>query len=120
MLAFSLLHEKNEARGNADAAGKPTDNVKPAQQPVFEMLQMQACEPVVDAAHGSRWRILANHFARARAKVDSLSSQRHAVGPRAEDADVSIGIAVMRHVQFADLASHAARGPSAPRFLDHG
>ncbi|EEF22182.1 conserved hypothetical protein, partial [Ricinus communis] len=113
MLALALLDEEDEAGGDAGAAGQPAQHVEPAQQPVPEVLQVQAGEEVLDARDHRGRRVLADHLAGRAVEVDALARERDPVGARAVDADVGIGIVHVLHVEHAHFARHAAAGPAA-------
>src|SRR5258706_9557225 len=80
VLLLALFHEEDKAGGNAGAAGQATEHVQPAQQPVAEVLQVQAGEEGVEAVHGRARRGFPQQRAPAGLEVGSPAPWGGAVG----------------------------------------
>ena len=119
MLALAFLHEEQETGGDTGAAGKTAKHVKPAQQPMAEMLQMQTGEELIDPFH-RRWRrVLAQHFTGGGVEVNAFPGEGNAVGTGAVNAHVTIGVTNVLQRQKAHITGHVPGRPAALGLRHH-
>ena len=73
VLLLALFHEEHEAGADAQAAQQAAHHIQPAQQPVFEVLQVQPGEELVHGRGGRTRRVFVQHASGAGLEVDALA-----------------------------------------------
>src|SRR5690606_5990604 len=95
VLLLALLDKEHEAGGDARTAQQTACHIQPAQGPVFEVLQVQAGQELIDGANRISRRVFSQQLAGTGLEVNALPYQRHTIAAGAVDADVAVGVIQM-------------------------